>query len=385
MSQHNSRIDHHFLSQQYESFNQLNKENIFDEVNRMIELYKSQNELKKIKQQKHLSPQKLIYSLLTKTNTKNKNKVSLSQNIGQKKLTQSPISIKQKSLPQQSLQCSFHQPKKAQFFDSNLRNQNKINCQEFSILNCKNSQKLNVIHHKNSLTENLSINQPNYKSLCEDAFSIEYDENNENQYKQQQLDNFQQAIKSLLNECNNIVQISQSNDYEIKYNSLQYQLEQMLTSINKKSLKLVNQLQFNEKAQQLSDIQEELNSIQVDINQNEQNILTNMQIKPFKYIMRKYKDKLSGYHQIIKSNEFNQQKQFIDERLKQLSKIKTMLNNYFNRQNQLDSISQSQQLSSRRKIKNSNVYISFENKEMFQIAAQSEQGYLLESPNFIQI
>ncbi|CAD8064185.1 unnamed protein product [Paramecium sonneborni] len=383
MSQHNSRIDHHFLSQQYESFNQFNKENIFNEVNKMIELYKSHNELKKWKQQPYLSPQKLIYSLLTKTNTKNKNKVSLSQNIGHKKLTHSPISIKQKSLPQQSLQCSFHQQKKAQFFDNNQRNQNKIYCQEFSILNNKNNQKLNIIHHKNSLTENLSVNQPSYKSLSEDTF--DFDENTENTYKQQQLTNFQQAIKSLLNECNNLVQISQSNDYEIKYNNLQYELEQMLTSIHKKSQKLINQLQSNDKIQKLQDIEEELNSIQVDITQNEQNILNNMKIKPFKYIMSKYKDKLQGYFQIVKNNELNQQKQFIDERLKQLTKIKTILNNYFNRQNKLDSISQSQQLSSRRKIKNNgNVYISFENKEMFQIAAQSEQGYLLESPNFIQ-
>ncbi|CAD8068117.1 unnamed protein product [Paramecium sonneborni] len=384
MSQHNSRIDHHFLSQQYESFNSFNKENIFNQVNKMIELYKSQNELKKCKQQPHLSPQKLIYQLLTKTNTKNKNKVSLSQNIGHKKITHSPISIKQKSLPQQSLQCSFHQKKQAQFFDTNLRNQNKIYCQEFSILNCKKTQKLNIIHPKNSLTENLSINQPTYKSLCEDNCSLEFDENNENTYKQQQLVNFQLAIKSLLNECNNLVQISQSNDYEIKYNNLQYELEQMLTSINKKSLKLITQLQSNDKVQQLQDIEDELNSIQVDIAQNEPNILTNMQIKPFKYIMSKYKDKLQGYFQIIKNNELNQQKQFIDERLKQLTKIKTIFNNYFNRQNQLDSISQTQPLSSRRKIKNNNVYISFENKEMFQIAAQSEQGYLLESPNFIQ-
>ena len=32
--------------------------------------------------------------------------------------------------------------------------------------------------------------------------------------------------------------------------------------------------------------------------------------------MSKYKDKLQGYFKIIKSNEFNQQKQFIDDRLK---------------------------------------------------------------------
>ncbi|CAD8142293.1 unnamed protein product [Paramecium pentaurelia] len=384
MNQHNSIMDQHFLSQQYESFNQINKDNIYNDVNKIIELYKSHNELKKIKQHQNLLLQKLMYSLLTKANTK---KYKQSQSIikywtkkdniisyfYQIKIFAIIIIV----LFISSIQKSNHSIQNKAFLKSKLNIQLRI----FHLQRQEQSQH----QHFYSLTKNVQINQNNQKSLLyEDINSLDL-------IKIQQLTHLQLAIKFLLKECNNLVEIFQSKDIEIQYNDLKYQLEQMLISIHKKSLKLINQLQSNLNAQQLQNCLDELNSINVDITQNEQNILDNMQIKPFKYIMRKYEDKLSGYLKIIKSNEVNQQKQFIDDRLKQLTKIKTTLINYFNNQNKQNSLFQSQQLSSRRNYKNNNVYISSENKEMFQIQyydliysqqLKMNKHILLKSPNF---
>ncbi|CAK65716.1 unnamed protein product (macronuclear) [Paramecium tetraurelia] len=126
----------------------------------------------RVDKQKHLASQKLINSLQIRANTNNQSNISLSQNFGQKKITQSSISIIQKSLPQQSLQCQFHQSKKVTIdfnkgliFDNNSRNKNAQQCQEFSTLNSKNIGKINNFNHKNSFTENVSMNQTNYKII----------------------------------------------------------------------------------------------------------------------------------------------------------------------------------------------------------------------------
>ncbi|CAD8051087.1 unnamed protein product [Paramecium primaurelia] len=306
MSQHNSKMNQNFLSQQYKSFNQINKKNIYNEVNKIIELHKSHNELKTKTKNKQIQ-------FIIKYWTQKDNIITYFCNIHFIDPKKQPFYRKQ------------NKENKAQFFDSNCRNQNQIQNQEFSM----NNLKINIFHQKNSLTRMYQL----IKIIKNHSYM--------------RISTLQILMK--------IIKMNINSNYKLIFNQ-PLSIYQRNAIIQQKYLKTMI-FKFN------------IMTYNINWNKCQHQKWILLKMKKISWIIYRSNllNKLSGYIKMIQSNEVNQQKQYIDDRLKQLNQIKTTLINYFNNQNKQNSLFQYQQLSSRRNFKNNNVYISSENKKMFQI------------------
>ncbi|CAD8092561.1 unnamed protein product [Paramecium sonneborni] len=426
----------HFSSQQQESsplMNQStnqstkkrnkNKENInlFNEVNSLLQYYQNSNILKKKTSlpTSMVSPKKMmddifIKQVLQTRKTNSRNKVSVSQNVGQKVLSLSPIEQKQKSFTKgNQFRCAYHANKKAKFFEYNRNIGAIFYCSECSVGKLIKGNILFPVENyqvkqvSNKKRENQSVSRANFWSVDENSllsnspFLLESTDTftsitDDTEDKAKELKDFQKSLSSLQQECQSIIENAKGNTYQTQFNTLNTELQQLLYMINIQSMKLLQQLQSQNHLQQVYEVQNELNSILSDIQSNESNILNNMSIKPFKQIMNKYKEKLKGHTQTINNCSSSQQIFELDDRLQKLNKVKKLLKTNFKMETDEQEL-----LSTKRKL-SSNVYISFENKEMFLAAAAANKAnsihakdepdlvqiddkcHLLESPNFIQ-
>lgn len=166
-----------------------NKENInlYNEWTSMLQYYQSSSLLKSnclmaINLEKTslptsmVSPKKIIDNLMLRQalqTKKSRNKVSVSQNIGQKNLSLSPIEAKQKSISGKN-RCTFHTNKRAKYFEFDSQMGALFYCEECAVGKILNGNLYSIESYSqkmgsNKKRENQSVSRANFWSVDENS------------------------------------------------------------------------------------------------------------------------------------------------------------------------------------------------------------------------